>query len=66
VAGNVADVMGGVVNAVASGLVAAASLNANLVEEDVRLAVESRRAPFSAGAERAVAERVLADRVHGV
>jgi thioredoxin reductase/SAM-dependent methyltransferase len=43
VAGNVADLRAQVIPAAAAGLNAAAALNADLIAEDVRLAVEARR-----------------------
>ncbi|MDQ0793812.1 NAD(P)/FAD-dependent oxidoreductase [Streptomyces sp. B1I3] len=65
VAGNVADLMEQVIGSAAAGLKAAAAINTDLVTEDTRRAVEARRAPFSAEAERLVTERVLGDRRHG-
>ncbi|MBE1488409.1 NAD(P)/FAD-dependent oxidoreductase [Plantactinospora soyae] len=79
VAGNVADVRAGVINAAAAGLNVAAAVNADLVAEDTRRAVaEHRRGsgtpagsagasaePFSAEHERELSERVLGDRRHG-
>ncbi|MEV6637010.1 NAD(P)/FAD-dependent oxidoreductase [Actinoplanes sp. NPDC051470] len=49
VAGNVADVTAGVMQSAASGVTAAATLNADLTQEDVALAVESMRTAASAG-----------------
>ncbi|MEU1127265.1 NAD(P)/FAD-dependent oxidoreductase [Streptomyces sp. NPDC005899] len=66
VAGNVANLMEQVIGAAAAGLKAAAAVNADLVTDDTRRAVEARRAPFSAEAERQVAERVLGDSRHGL
>jgi thioredoxin reductase len=69
VAGNVADPRAQLIAAAAAGLNAAAALNADLVEEDTRLAVAARRrrlGPFSPEAEREVCERVLGDRRHGL
>jgi thioredoxin reductase len=65
-AGNVTDLTAGVVNAAAAGVTAAAALNADLVADDTRRAVESRRDPFSAWSETGNAERVLGDRRHGL
>jgi thioredoxin reductase/SAM-dependent methyltransferase len=65
-AGNVADPMMQVVAAAASGVRAAALANADLVAEDIALAVAARRAPFSAAAESAGTARLLGDRRHGV
>jgi thioredoxin reductase len=44
VAGNVTDPMAGVIGAAAAGVTAASGLNADLLAEDVRLAVEAHRA----------------------
>ncbi|MGW4642896.1 NAD(P)/FAD-dependent oxidoreductase [Sphaerisporangium sp. NPDC004334] len=44
VAGNVTDLMGQVVTAAAAGMRAAAAINADLVQEETRLAVAARRA----------------------
>ncbi|MEV7626812.1 NAD(P)/FAD-dependent oxidoreductase [Actinoplanes sp. NPDC089786] len=49
VAGNVADVTAGVMQSAASGVTAAATLNADLTQEDVAVAVESMRTAVSAG-----------------
>ncbi len=63
-AGNVTDLRAQVVVAAAAGLAVGAAVNADLVAEDTRRAVEARR-PFSVRAEREVSERVLGDRRHG-
>ncbi|MGO1057214.1 NAD(P)/FAD-dependent oxidoreductase [Crossiella sp. CA198] len=63
-AGNVTELMASVVMAAAGGMVAATSINADLVEEDTRQAV-SRRA-FSAGQESQLAELVLGEGRHGL
>lgn len=69
-AGNVADLRAQVVGAAAGGVVAAAALNADLTAEDTRAAVERRRAedaaPFSARAERELADRLAGDGRHGM
>jgi thioredoxin reductase len=44
VAGNVADLKAQVISSAAAGLNAAAAINADLVEEDARVAVAARRA----------------------
>ncbi|MGY1844836.1 NAD(P)/FAD-dependent oxidoreductase [Modestobacter sp. SYSU DS0875] len=49
VAGNVTDLMAQVITAAAAGLQAGAAINADLLFEDVRLAVAARRASASAG-----------------
>ncbi|MFG3135727.1 NAD(P)/FAD-dependent oxidoreductase [Streptomyces sp. NPDC048211] len=66
VAGNVASLMDQVIGAAAAGLKAGAAINADLVAEDTRRAVEARRAPFSAEAERQVCEKTLGNRRHGL
>lgn len=67
VAGNVANLMEQVIGAANAGLRAGALINADLVTDDTRRAVEARRtAPFSADAERDVTERVLGNRRHGL
>ncbi|MGY2058954.1 NAD(P)/FAD-dependent oxidoreductase [Nocardia gipuzkoensis] len=67
VAGNVTDVVAGVVQSAAGGVTAAAAINADLVAEDTRLAVDRRRTErFSADLERVNAERVLGARRHGL
>ena len=64
VAGNLADLRGQVLTSAAAGLEAAAALNADLVDDDTERAVAA--AEFSPGTERAVADRVLGDRRHGI
>ncbi|WUL83229.1 NAD(P)/FAD-dependent oxidoreductase [Streptomyces sp. NBC_00342] len=66
VAGNVTNLMEQVIGAAAAGLKAASAINADLVGADTRRAVEARRAPFSAQAERQVCEKTLGDRRHGL
>ncbi|MEW1692258.1 NAD(P)/FAD-dependent oxidoreductase [Streptomyces sp. NPDC091265] len=66
VAGNVANLMEQVVGAAGAGLKAASAINADLVTDDTRRAVEARRAPFSAEAERQVCEKTLGHRRHGL
>ncbi|WP_371602768.1 NAD(P)/FAD-dependent oxidoreductase [Streptomyces sp. NBC_01220] len=66
VAGNVASLMDQVIGAAAAGLKAGAAINADLVADDTRRAVEARRAPFSAEAERQVCEKTLGSRRHGL
>ncbi|WP_184451117.1 NAD(P)/FAD-dependent oxidoreductase [Actinoalloteichus hoggarensis] len=68
-AGNVTDPRGQVLGSAAAGLAAAAAINADLLEEDTRLAVaeyRNGRAAFSAADERAMSERVMGERRHGV
>jgi thioredoxin reductase len=66
VAGNLDNLLAGVVQAAAEGVTAAAAINADLVAEDTGLAVERRAGPFSAASEAANCERVLGDRRHGL
>ncbi|MFJ2091727.1 NAD(P)/FAD-dependent oxidoreductase [Streptomyces sp. NPDC087901] len=66
VAGNVASLMEQVIGSAAAGLKAGSAINADLVGEDTRRAVEARRAPFSAEAERQVCEKTLGNRRHGL
>ena len=66
VAGNAGNIAANVIVAAGEGAFAAAQLNMDLVAEDVRLAVERRRDPFSAATEAANCERLLGDRRHGL
>ncbi|TWG05882.1 thioredoxin reductase [Streptomyces brevispora] len=66
VAGNVTNLMEQVIGAAAAGQKAGAAINGHLMTEDVRRAVEARRAPFSAEAERQVCEKTLGSRRHGL
>lgn len=64
-AGNVVELQAQVIGSAAAGVMAGAAINADLVAEDARRAVEARRS-FSAVVEREVGERVLGDRRHGL
>ena len=67
VAGNVTDLMAQVVTAAAAGLQAGAAINADLLSEDVRRAVQERqRRPFTPATERELSDAVLGDRRHGI
>ena len=66
VAGNVGNLLATVIGAAAEGVTAAAAINADLVAEDTRLAVERRRDPFSAAPRRPTASGVRGDRRHGL
>jgi thioredoxin reductase len=66
VAGNVTDLMAQVATAAAAGLQAGAAINADLLFEEVALAVAARREPFSPAVERELCETVLGDRRHGI
>jgi thioredoxin reductase len=69
-AGNVADLMTQVVGSASAGVTAGAAINADLVAEDTRLAVERwrsrRQDPFSAESEARVCEQLAGDRRHGL
>ncbi|WP_029290358.1 NAD(P)/FAD-dependent oxidoreductase [Cellulomonas sp. HZM] len=64
-AGNVADLSAMVQVSAAAGLLVAARLNAEIVEESVAAAVRARQ-PFSAAQEAEVSAIVLGDRRHGL
>ena len=66
VAGNVGNLMATVIGAAAEGVTAAAAINADLVAEDTRLAVERRRDPFSARPGPAEDSGVRSGRRHGL
>ncbi|MFF3242998.1 NAD(P)/FAD-dependent oxidoreductase [Streptomyces sp. NPDC002870] len=71
VAGNITDLMGGVVGAAAAGMQAAAAINADLVKADTDAAVARRAAARSSDVltpapEAANCERVLGERRHGL
>jgi thioredoxin reductase len=65
VAGNVSNLMAQVVTAAAEGVMAGARINADLIEEETRWAVEGRFGPFSAASESAVSRIVPGNRLHG-
>jgi hypothetical protein len=50
-AGNISNLMAQVITAAAEGVMAGARINADLIEEETRWAVEGRFGPFSAAAE---------------
>ncbi|MEV5648090.1 NAD(P)/FAD-dependent oxidoreductase [Nocardia sp. NPDC052254] len=66
VAGNVTDLTAQVGAAAAGGAFAAAQINADLVEEETRLAVVDHRRDFAAELEAEVSEQVVGDRRHGI
>ena len=66
VAGNVTDLSAQVGPSAAAGANAGAQINADLIAEEIRLAVEGRRGAFSARSEAQVAELVLGNRRHGL
>lgn len=65
-AGNVSNVMAQVITAAAEGVMAGARINADLIEEETRWAVEGRVGPFSAASEAAVSMTVLGHGAHGL
>ncbi|MGW7071058.1 NAD(P)/FAD-dependent oxidoreductase [Streptomyces sp. NPDC054855] len=67
-AGNVTDLMAGVMVSAAGGMTAAMAINADLVTADIAAAVAARRAPeiFGAAAEASNCRRVLGERRHGI
>jgi thioredoxin reductase len=65
-AGNVTNLMAQVVTAASEGVMAGARINADLIEEETRWAVEGRFGPFSAASEAAVSKIVLSERAHGL
>lgn len=68
VAGNVTDLVAGVMVSAASGMTAATAINADLVTADTAAAVAARRAPevFGPAAEAANCRRILGERRHGI
>ncbi len=65
-AGNVSNLMAQVITGAAEGVMTGARINADLVEEETRWAVEGEFGPFSAASEAAVSTIVLAHRHHGL
>ncbi|MHA7224087.1 NAD(P)/FAD-dependent oxidoreductase [Arthrobacter sp. RHLT1-20] len=64
--GNVSNLMAQVITAAAEGVMAGARINADLIEEETRWAVEGHFGPFSAASEAAVSKMVLGHRRHGL
>lgn len=64
--GNVSNLMAQVVTAASEGVMAGARINADLIEEETRWAVEGHSGPFSATSEAAVSRSVLNQRRHGL
>ena len=64
-AGNVSNIMAQVITAAAEGVMTGARINADLIEEETRWAVEGRFGPFSATSEVAVSRIALGHRRHG-
>lgn len=65
-AGNVSNLMAQVITAASEGAMTGARINADLIDEETRRAVEGRFGPFSAASEAANAEIVLGHRRHGL
>lgn len=65
-AGNVSNPMAQVVTAAADGVMSGARINADLIDEDTRWAVEGRFGPFSAASEDAAFKAVLGQRRYGL
>lgn len=64
--GNASNLMAQVITAAAEGAMAGARINADLIEEETRWAVEGHFGPFSAASEAAVSKMVLGHRRHGL
>jgi len=64
--GNVSNLMAQVITAAAEGVMAGARINADLIDEETRWAVEGHFGPFSAASEAAVSTIVLDHRRHGL
>ncbi|RAX45902.1 thioredoxin reductase [Arthrobacter sp. AQ5-06] len=65
-AGNVSNIMAQVITAAAEGVMTGARINADLIEEESRRAVEGHFGPFAAASEAAVSKIVLGHRRHGL
>ncbi|MET3920874.1 NAD(P)/FAD-dependent oxidoreductase [Arthrobacter sp. UYEF20] len=65
-AGNVSNLMAQVITAAAEGVMTGARINADLIDEETRWAVEGHFGPFSAASEAAVSKIVLGHRRHGL
>jgi thioredoxin reductase len=65
-AGNVTNLMAQVITAASEGVMAGARINADLIEEETRCAVEGRFGPFSVTSEAAASRTVLGHRRHGL
>ncbi len=65
-AGNVSNLTAQVITAAAEGVMAGARINADLIEEETRWAIEGKFGPFSAASEAAVARIVPGHRRHGL
>ena len=65
-AGNVSNLMAQVITAAAEGVMTGARINADLIEEETRWAVEGHFGPFADASEAAVSKIVLGNRLHGL
>ena len=65
-AGNVSNLMAQVITAAAEGVMTGARINADLIEEETRWAVEGRFGPFSAASEATVSKFIQGHRRHGL
>lgn len=65
-AGNVSNLMAQVITAAAEGVMAGARINADLIEEETRWAVEGRFGPFAAASEAAASKFIHGHRRHGL
>ncbi|WP_144669960.1 NAD(P)/FAD-dependent oxidoreductase [Arthrobacter sp. U41] len=65
-AGNVSNLMAQVITAAAEGVMAGARINADLIDEETRWAVDGRFGPFSAASEATVSRIALDTRRHGL
>jgi thioredoxin reductase len=65
-AGNVSNIMAQVITAAAEGVMTGARINADLIEDETRWAVEGHLGPFSAASEATVSQLALGHRRHGL
>ncbi|GAA5230173.1 NAD(P)/FAD-dependent oxidoreductase [Arthrobacter cryoconiti] len=64
-AGNVSNLMAQVITAAAEGVMAAARINSDLIEEETQWAVKGHFGPFSAASEASLSKIVMGERAHG-
>jgi pyruvate/2-oxoglutarate dehydrogenase complex dihydrolipoamide dehydrogenase (E3) component len=65
-AGNVSNIMAQVITAAAEGVMTGARINADLIDEETRWAVEGHLGAFSAASEATVSQLGLGHRRHGI
>lgn len=65
-AGNVSNLIAQVITAAAEGVMTGARINADLIEEETRWAIEGRFGPFSAASEATVSKFIQGHRRHGL